>query len=368
MPSAALKRLAAGEPAAPAKCARKTLDEDGIKCREIVTGLKQVEGMPRDVAMMLGDMLSLALLPYKGERHDLQDRVVALGEEALRSHERKMETQIASSTESIARNEEASDPQKQAAHDAEGVVRQKLEAESGCKGGLAEAAQGFQAAKTALAEAKAACNALDHELEVAACRKEELEKIQKDLVSPLTEGGLDEDVKKSCVTNLVNVLEGLGLEHSIMIAIPASFGKAPEDRGSFDTMVVSQLKEELESRIRKAVSQLEEAEPTKAARTTSVDEAKIALDIATGRQLTSAQEFWDSQAVHQAAQEDLDTMWKRLQGLSKEQKKFRKDLQNMEGRLANFGTGVLATYSSLRDRAKPESMVQAPQQEALAEE
>jgi len=339
-----------------------------MKCREIVMGLKQVEGMPRDVATMLGDMLALALLPYKGERHDLQDRVVALGEEALRSHERKMVTQIASSTESIARNEEASDPQKQAAHDAEGVVRQKLEAESRCKGGLAEAAQGFQAAKTALAEAKAACNALDHELEVAASRKEELEKIQKDLVSPLTEGGLDEDEKNSYVTNLVNVLEGLGLEHSIMIAIPASFGKAPEDRGSFDTMVVSQLKEEFESRIRKAVSQLEEAEPTKAARTTSVDAAKIALDIATGRQLTSAQEFWDSKALHQAAQEDLDTMWKRLQGLSKEQKKFRKDLQNMEVQLANFGTGVLATYSSLRDRVKPESMVQPPQQEALAEE
>jgi len=338
------------ESAAPAK--KRSKDEQK-KCHEVALGLQKVEGLPRDVAKMLADMLDVALPTFSDERHDLQERVVALGEDVLRGHEKVMETKIASTEEAIAISAQAAVPQQKAVDSAEVAVKEKTQAELTCKQALAEIAQVFQSAKKALDETEAARSALGEELVAAATKKELLKSMQTEMVAPLTEGGLEEERKTSLIDSLVKELVKLGIEGAMVTALPACFSKAPEERGSFDTMVVSQLKEELAKRVAAVVAELEQAEPTTVARTVAVDQATSALAAARARQVTKAQEFRDSQGAREGMQEDLDTKCQSLHELEREQKKHRKDLERVKTKLETFREGTLATYASLRTRTSP---------------
>merc|ERR1719296_50812 len=118
-------------------------------------------------------------------------------------------------------------------------------------------------------------------------------------------------------------------------------------------MVVSQLKEDLSRRVAAVDAELAKAEPAKAARTASVDQAAAALDAARGRQNNKAQAFRDSQAVRQATQEDFDGKCQSLQELAREQKRHKKDLEKMTAKLETYREGTLATYAALRNRTRP---------------
>lgn len=350
---AALKRQADETAAQPAK-RNKHGGEDIRKCKEITAGLRQVEGMPRDVAKLLGDMLEVALVPFADERHDLQRRVVALGDDALRGHESNIQAKIAGAEEAIARSEEIMAPQQQVIDRAELLLSEKSDSEQGRKRALADTARAFRAAKKALDGAEIACQALDGELQIAVDKKEKLETMQTELVLPLTEGNLDKEKKDSTVVALVEILETLDMPSSIMVAIPASFSKAPEQRGSFDTMVVNQLKEELAARIGAAVSEIEQAEPNRVAREAARVAAQAALDAAKASQLEGAQQFWGSQAETKSAQEELEAKQVALYEVQREQKIQRRTLSQAVAKLDGFQSGALATFAALRDREKPD--------------
>lgn len=357
-------------PAAKRAAPSASEHEDRKRCRDVHSGLAKVEGLPRDVAKMLGDMLDIALPVFREERHELQERVVALGEKVLRGHAQALETKIAAVAGSIAQSEQAVAPQAKAVEGAELAVKEKTALELEFKQALAETARAFQAAKRGLEEAEGSRSAFDTELLELEKRKAKFEQIQIEMVAPLTEGGLEEEKKTSLINSLVGMLGDLGLEQSIMIAIPASFGKSPEARGSFDTMVVAQLRGEVASRIAAASAELERAGATKAARTGAVEEASAKLRAAKSKQVSKAQTFRDSQAAREATQEDLSAKSSSLRDLNKEERKHKKDLTNIEARLDIFRDGALATYASLSQRTKPvpEASPEAAPEEASAAE
>jgi len=258
------------------------------------------------------------------------------------------------------------EPQQQAVEDGEGAVKERTALEVDFKRALAEAARAFQAAKKALDEVEQSRDAFDQELQAAADRKAKFERIQSQMVAPLAEGSLEEAQKSDTIESLVGMLGGLGLEQSIMIAIPPSFRKAPDARGSFDTMVVAQLREELARRIAAAAEELERAVPTKASRVAAVEEASAEVGAAKAKQVGKAQELRDTQATREDTEAELLTKAATLRELQREEKRHRRELQSIEARLGTFREGVLATYASLchRSRPAPEAALQADPEEA----
>jgi len=361
------KRIAPPTCAPPAKRAvGEQHVHDRQQCREVAAGLTRVEGLPRDVAKMLGDMLDVSLPLFCDERHELQERVVALGEKVLRSHESSLEAKLATANELVTQSEKSLGPQQKVVDDAEGAVKERMALELDFKRALAEAARAFQASKKALDDAAQSREAFDQELRAAADRKAKFECIQSEMVSPLAEGTVEEAQKSSVIETLVGMLDGLGLEQSIMLAIPACFGKAPDARGSFDTMVVAQLREELARRIAAAAAELERAVPTKAARVAVVEEAVAKVEAAKANQIGQAQDFRDTRSTREATEAELLIKAATLRELQKEEKKRRREFHSIEGRLSTFSEGVLATYTSLRCRSRPtpqatlQSVVEAP--------
>lgn len=95
-------------------------------------------------------------------------------------------------------------------------------------------------------EATASRNAGDTVLMELKGKKAKIEQAQIEMAT-LVEGGLDEATRSTSISSLIGLLGDVGLDPSIVLAVPSALGKAPEARGPFDVLVVAQLREQLAS-------------------------------------------------------------------------------------------------------------------------
>ena len=78
-----------------------------------------------------------------------------------------------------------------------------------------------------------------------------------DLLKPLVSGSNDIDVKY-LVNGLLVVLKSLSFDHSFLVSIPNAFCKDVASRGVFDTMVVTQVDEDVSKRLASLNSRLQQ--------------------------------------------------------------------------------------------------------------
>jgi len=163
---------------------------------------------------------------------------------------------------------------------------------------------------------------------------------------------------------LMTLLKKHKFEESMLIALPAALTKAPEARGMFDNMAITQLEGEIDKLIAEQDAILAAAAPGQAKCTAAITQAEQALASARGAQRTAAKAFdvaSKQEAECEAAAKDAQ---KAVQENGKLSKKLDKALNTAEVEVELFEQGPRESFKELTARTTPPP---APEEE-MAEE
>lgn len=355
------RQQAPAEPSAAAKKKRQQqLDPVVVQTRTVMEALQTSESYPEPVIKMLTNMLEYSLGTYEDTRHKFQDGAVEMVNSVLKDIEASTQKHIEDKFADIrSLTGEEKDRRaalvnaSQAEHDAE---VQKL---SEHKASLAEDALAFKAAKDAVVTAAADKKTSEESLLVTQGEKNTLHNAYNDLLKPLVAGSNDIDAK-DLVNQLLAVLKSLGFDHSLLISIPNAFCKDVGSRGPFDTMVVTQVDEEVSKRLAALNSRLQAADSEKKERETAVEACKSQLDAARDKQLSSASVFKATQAKKKELDETLKLAQQQLKATASQTNKLNQELADLQIQIADFQAGALDAFAKLQTRSTPEVPADAP--------
>lgn len=327
---------------------RQKLDPMARTCQTVMAGLQQATCVPDSVRKMLQEMLDVALLTYKDERHKYQESVVAMAGDVLAQTEAGFLKIRDEAKAGEALTVEAHDASDKVAKGIEMEWKEKHDVVEACRKVLAEHANIFKAKTETVQLAEAAQADLSVETEACQARMASLAKAEE--YAEALVAGVEADKVKELLDPLMEVLGGLLMDQSVMVALPDALGKGPADRGTFDKLVVQQLLDDLAKRSNALKTELLEFEPAKANHAAAVATAQDALEAANKQQQQSAQSLWDAQAALKAVAEQLDKALADARALLRQQRTLTKEGAAAEKKLTAFRNGPQAAYFSLRDR------------------
>jgi hypothetical protein len=252
-----------------------------------------------DLPEVVRDML-IAMVPGSlgvpvDERQKFQGDCVAMIEETLAAVKAKNGNLIADEDVRVADvvNQKAALQAK--VDEFEGSLQKQQEAVAARKMEVAEAkSQLSEATKSAAASVDSQREG-DTDIEVAKQERDDIESMLDVTLKAVQEGSweTEKDAKK-LVAQLVLVLKKIGLDASLITALPAACTKKPEAWGSFDSMVIEQVAQGLKSHSQSLASTLAAAAPAAAERAAAVTAAEAGVTAA--QELLQAREAWLSSA------------------------------------------------------------------------
>jgi len=368
----AMKRPAAAKAPAAAKKAKvqepEPVDPVQVHCDAVGEGLCLSCEIPTPVLNMLSSMVDGALRTCKDERHKYQESVVDMLAGILSGVEVEAKNKIEQIKENIEGMGETRLQREATAQSADVEVSSKRTLTQEHKHALAADAEAFKAAKECLAAAQAALKATCKELDAQIKAKERLQSILADFVKPLAEGTAEADSAQRLATSLMASLSKLGLDESMMSAIPEAIVKEPSTRGAFDTSVVSGLKEELDRRIVTGDKDIAAKEPAKAEANAKVLEAQSEFEKAKEKQHKGAAAYTEARDAQKVAEDALKVANKALADADPEVKALQKELTTAEKDLEDFCNGPKHSYEELKDRVLPPAPAPEAQEAEAPEE
>jgi len=142
-------------------------------------------------------------------------------------------------------------------------------------------------------------------------------------------------------------------EESMMIALPAALQKAPDARGQFDLMALTQLEGEIDKLVAEQDAILFAAAPGQVKCEVAIKEAEAQLAAARGEQRVAAKAF-DNASKEQAECEAASAAaQKALRDNTQASKKLERARNNAEVEVELFEQGPRETFNELRDRTTP---------------
>lgn len=357
----------ASSPARQAKKAKR--DADGkvnTQLREVTAALSQAE-VTKQVAKMLEAVLPLSLGECSDQRHSYQEQVVTGLAEVLAEVEAasrkaaadKRAARDAAVTEKPIREKEVADSAS--------TLTAKIAEVHRLKVALAEKAVSFRAARTALAEAEEA-KAVDGLKSKEAEKKKADFQVAHEKLTTLKTAAPEEAETKKTRNDLMSSLKKYHFEESMLIALPAALAKAPDARGQFDMMSITQLEGELDKLIAEQDAILAAAAPGQAKCDAAIKEAQDALAAARGAQRAAAKAF-DVASKEQVECETISAAaQKALRQNAQLSKKLDTAVNNAEVEVELFEQGPRESFKELRERITPAPAAEVPADEEMADE
>lgn len=332
---------------------------------EVAKGLELAATLPESAKGMLIDMLETSLGVLKEQRHRHQVEVVRIIGEALASEESDLQAQVEEIKAKISNCETTKASLATKCSEREGELEARARTTLEKKRALADAAREYRCAVEAAAVAEAQEGDADRQAQKAIKNKELLEGALSESVRPLTEGVVEAAAVQEKVDNLMQLLGKFDLEKSIIAALPTALLKVPSSRGSFDTMVLTQLEEEVAKRVAALEVAIKDAEPTKAAHIEAFSEAQRSLAEAKQKQLDAATAYTGAHEEEKLQEGELYGTRQSLQQVHKEATKLHRELRKAEAALEAFGSGPHSAYHQLVEAG--EQAVEAAAEPATTE-
>lgn len=349
-PKAAMKRPAAAAASSPAK--RRSgakVDPIQAKCDSVASALLEAEGLPEPVREMLAHSLPSCLSLYKADRHNFQHRVVAMVGEALSEIGTKINQSIAEAEAEVA----SADTRKAALEAACQACEQTLEGKKAIVTSKKEAFDASTAAKkaaaAALKEAEKDEKAGNKELDEAAGKKEELDSFRSTTYKELIES----TATKQRTAALAKLGKNFTYDGELIKALTSAFAKAPETRGTFDKLVVTQFEEQMDKTLAGLSATLAQGEPGKQERAAKVAAAKSSLEVSQVADEACSQALADARNAETEAQQALDTSKKELADFAPGLAKTCARFDALKAGLTEFSENAMATFKELEARAVP---------------
>jgi len=318
----------------------------------VVNALQQASELPEDCRTMLEASVPGCFSPPANERHELQRLMVKWIGETIERVEARLRQAVDDEDAKVANAEATNAEAEKAVSDAKGILETKETDLSANKTASIEAAQAVKSAKAGLTEAQVAQKKGDASLAEAGKRKEEYEGALKDHVGFLKEDdGFDANSAKTHTTQVMRIAKKIGLDDSLLTALPSACATTPSRRGSFDKMVVSELESSFQSKVAAVTEEMNTGAEATANRSAAVAAAEQGVQAAEDAQKDADAALAAAQTAQGEAAVGLREAEKGSKAKAAEKAAAEELKKNAEQVLENFiGYNVLC-FNTLRDKA-----------------
>lgn len=348
-PSKSGKRSAAAQAAEDAKRAKADPCMAGV-----LDALKQAESLPEDCRAMLSAGVAGSLGTPAAERHEHQSMLVKFIGEVIDGVQGRLQEAVDSANTEQATADEKKQELETKVEEAKARLTEEDENIANKKAALAMAVQGVTDAVEKLRAAHQAQRTGDTKMLEAAKDKQMLETtLERDIGYLKREEGFQPSQASKHVDALVPIAKRLGLDDSLLAAMPASCTKAPGDRGGFDTMVVSSLETNLRENVSRLAAELEAGYGSKEERAAMVTAAQGNADAAEERRQIASAELEatkEDQARAATAVRDAEAA---VRAFIKAQGTLAQNCRDKADALRNFIDYNVECFKMLRDKAAP---------------
>eukprot|EP00927_Polykrikos_kofoidii_P075411 TRINITY_DN71596_c0_g1_i1.p1 TRINITY_DN71596_c0_g1~~TRINITY_DN71596_c0_g1_i1.p1 ORF type:complete len:428 (+),score=99.87 TRINITY_DN71596_c0_g1_i1:62-1285(+) len=360
MLSKGMKRPAVSESGdSPQKRSATTSEmrEPSQKYKAIREALLIADEFPMQVRQMLAASLEDSLGVMPDRRSSSQKSVVGWVGTALNSVREKMLKAIESAEVHVASADAERATRAEAESKAMEVVAQKSDALDVAREGYTAAGRVQQEARANLAAVESAV--ITHEMNLSDTARKE--SALRDVISKVANGITEGDGASKEVEALVVLGKELGLEASMLTALPSVIRKSVDARASFDTMVIDFFDKELQKRVADLVDVLAKGEAAKQDAMTNVTTAKIAVEVATKTYEDATQAFEkatrekkESDSILREAKLSLKQLLPEMTGSAVEMDTLKAQFQFLEsGALAAFKEQEAPVSAALAEAAAP---------------
>lgn len=247
------------------------------------------------------------------------------------------------------------------------VVKEKQEL-------LSNAIASLQTAKDVMSRAQAAQQTTAAQLEASGGRLDLLLGAKVEVDALKHSSGLD-DLSPKRIADLIKILGTLGLDQSLLTALPTALSKTADSRGAFDGMVVSQLETDLDRSVREAQDVIRGGEIEKAKHAESVKAAEVSHGVACEHHALAEATLSDVQAELTQREEAVRDAERAVKDLGPELLRQASAVDAATASLQAFREGPEAAFAQLTSpptdavssEAAPGSLVEQSSYEVAAE-
>lgn len=326
-PKQATKR---GRPTGKAEPQPKKIREDPniVGVRE---ALEQAGVSPSVKQMMLACLPNCLGVPA-AERHATQTTVINMIKEVLDGVTSKLQDAVEGEKAKVVDIDRQKEGLQVALDNAQAALVAVEEDAQTKDTALAEASTAVAVAKEALYERQEAHREADGALLQAKGQQAAIQKALTEDFQAIVEG------RSSSYQQILEHLQGITLDESLLSALPKTCVKAMGERGPFDTMVLDQLKSVLVGQEAEQAKLVKDAEPAAAERTEAIRAAQADLDSATAASRKAAEVLAEAskntapaKAAVEEAQKALDDFGPTFAEATKVRDQKALDLDNWTG-------------------------------------
>lgn len=323
----------------------------------VIAALKDAD-IPLDAKKMLSQALKLSLTVYADERHESQQSIVEMAQEAFAGIEKRLEAAVADAHVNITSIDEEK-LQALVAHHARERANIKGIAAS-AEAALVQATINAKKAQEALSVALTRQKAEDTEFNELASQKVKFDQTFERLALMKNSENNSRDIGR-----LTTDLKAYGVDTSIAATLHSVLTKKPTERGEFDHVTLANLDAELASRAKAVDAQLNILSPGKEERSAAAAHAQASRDAAKEQVEVAKVALHDANKNVANCENVLANAEDTLGSIAKNVRLAQGTLKKREERLAHFQSGPLQTFRDLASGNRP---VPEPQLGMQAEE
>lgn len=326
----------------------------------VITSIADViigaEDLPDRCRTMLVDGLPFSLKVPSDERHEIQTAMVDMVKQTLNSRKSSLEAAVSTEELKIASLQESQSKLASTVNEAEAALQTQKDAVHVAKSLLADATAAANASWKVLTDRRAEQKTSAAKLARAQEEKNALESAFEAHFKPLTEGASNEHFK-----GLEPHLKNIDIETSLLIALPSSCAKPKEQRGSFDTVVLTELEKALTAKIVALGEAVAVETPASAEHEAAAFAAQEEYDAKKDTQKRAATEFEAAQKEQSDRESTLNIAKKAVEEWQPQMNAAMGMMDSTKAALEAFELGPLAGFD------KYSSMTSTPAEAAAAE-
>jgi len=347
---------------------KRKVDVVGPKVAAVSQALLEHGVLAGSTSAMLSSMGTFCLGVPKDERHAYQAEITGMIGEALTAAEAELVKSVADCKTKVD-NTAADKVSRSAAVTAAASALESLQAATAEKvQAVGEAEKAQKAAMAAGDEARSKESKGAAVAKKQEAKKASLEQAMKGYLAPLKERAVASKEDKAALKKLVAIGKEFEFDASMLETLPKAVKKEPVERGTFDTLTLSKLEEEILAAVAKLDKALADGKPEQAELEAAVKGVEAAEEAA-ATALTAAS---DALAGAKAAEKAGKTALKEAESAAKAWLKDTKDVMDtfdsLTATLDEFRSGPLTFYGDLKDLTPPPPEPEAPAEpEVLAE-
>lgn len=316
----------------------------------VIEAIRQADIAPESCKDMLIAIVPTTLAIPLDVRHEHQQMAVEMIGEILQGHKSKLQEALACEASSVEHAEVSKADfarKEQAAQEHLAEVVQKFKSQ---KLILADLSKTLLGLRTALEDELLAQSKSDTLLAEGKSQKEEYETAMTKHLLPVMNDDIDETQSMAHFQALHPLFSKLGVEESLIHALPTGFSKKPSERSAFDNMALKTLEESLCKNTAQALEVLEERAAAADKCAVAVAAAKAAFEEAKSPQQDAAKEL----SVQVVAKEEAEAAYKTAMAATVdyqiEYNKITAIREQKKDDLAAFESYSVECYNMLRDK------------------